>query len=166
MQDNRRISGIYKKTLYHYYIIKKLSVIEIAKILNCSRSVIFNRLKEYKIKIRNLKEARKVSPFHKGKNAHNWKGGRFNNKDGYILVLCPNHPHKTTGDYIFEHRFIMEIKLGRYLNKNEIVHHINGIRTDNRIVNLCLVNRKNHEKNTFIEQLKKRIRYLERKLRR
>lgn len=167
MQDNgRRIPGIYKKQLYNYYIIKKLSITEIAKIMKYSRTVIVNRLKEYKIKIRNLKEARKVSPLHKGKNAYNWKGGRFINKDGYILILFPNHPHKTTGDYIFEHRLVMEKKLGRYLKSNEIVHHINGIRNDNRIENLYIVNRKNHEKNTFIIKLQKRIRYLEQKLRR
>jgi hypothetical protein len=41
------------------------------------------------------------------------------------------------------------------------VHHLNGVRKDNRVENLCLVNYHNHHHDTYVKQLQKRIRELE-----
>lgn len=65
-------------------------------------------------------------------------GGRYIDKDGYIFIYMPNHPFARDNIYVLEHRIIMEQKIGRYLTKEEVVHHINEIRTDNRIENLML----------------------------
>jgi len=100
-----------------------------------------------------------------GKKHWKWTNGRTL-KTGYWLILSPNHPNKNARGYVFEHRLVMEKHLGRYLTKEEIVHHINGIRTDNRLENLLLVTQKNHPIDYFKWKivLQKRIRYLEKKI--
>lgn len=56
---------------------------------------------------------------------------RVVNSQGYAMI-------RVDGKFKAEHRVIMEQKLGRELAKHESVHHINGIRDDNRPENLEL----------------------------
>ncbi len=78
----------------------------------------------------------------RGPTHHNWRGGRYRNKDGYIMVLAPSHPSVqgkgSSRQYVLEHRLVMEQKLGRPLKSRENVHHLNAIRDDNRPENLEL----------------------------
>jgi len=72
-----------------------------------------------------------------------WRGGRKTRKDGYALVIAPpEHPYPsdTNGHtaYILEHRLIMERLLGRYLEPQEVVHHIDGNPRNNEPNNLKL----------------------------
>lgn len=55
---------------------------------------------------------------------------------GYIWLFKPSHPNATPNGYIKEHRYVMEQKIGRLLKRNEVVHHVNGIVSDNRPENL------------------------------
>lgn len=77
---------------------------------------------------------------HLGNLNGRWNGGTYKDMDGYIYIYSPNHPNKTNRSYVFEHRLIMEKHIGRYLEPEEVVHHINNIHNDNRIENLKLFN--------------------------
>lgn len=56
------------------------------------------------------------------------------------MVLAPGHPRTRSarGNYVFEHIIVMEQTLGRHLFPDESVHHLNGVRSDNRPENLEL----------------------------
>lgn len=93
------------------------------------------------------KEKNRLS--HIGKMMENknpaWIGGIIK-QSGYIYIRKPKHPFNQHG-YVKRARLIMEQIIGRYLTPKEIMHHINGIKTDDRPENLRLINnRSEHSK--------------------
>ena len=66
------------------------------------------------------------------------EGYRRTNHGGYIR-LC-KYLEDGSVDRVFEHRVVMEAKIGRSLLPEENVHHINGVRNDNRPENLEIWN--------------------------
>ena len=87
-----------------------------------------------------FKHGHNIKFLHKiGTDASHWKNGRWIHKRGYIWIWNRNHPFANADGYVYEHRLIMEKHLGRYLTKQEVVHHKNGIKNDNRIENLELI---------------------------
>jgi hypothetical protein len=100
--------------------------------------------------------AKSLSINNTGKNHPGYKGrikyGGRNNE--YIALFLPDHPFCDAKGYFYEHRLKMEIKIGRHLRKGEIVHHINGVKTDNRIENLELMEKREHDRLNALKRKK------------
>ena len=72
-----------------------------------------------------------------GEENPNWKGGVMV-IGGYLYQLAPDHPSKTKMGYVCVHRLVMEEKLGRLLERYEVVHHRDGDCMNNDPSNLEL----------------------------
>lgn len=124
-----------REWLYKKYCIEHLSVSDIAQERKVGMTTICRWLARFRL--------RKIKPHKidcKGSKAPYWKGGRYkDNTSGYILLYNPKHSCASKKGYVREHRLIMEKFLGRYLKKNELVHHKNGVKDDNRIQNLEMI---------------------------
>ena len=164
---------IKKEILEKLYLDEEMTMHEIAEFLDVSVGSVYNYIKKYgipsrptmtektkrkisaklkgkpaKLKVRKLSQEtkKKISKSNKGKykNPSIYGGHKKKRRDGYISVYMPDHPYATKDGYVMEHILVMENYIGRYITRDEVVHHINKIRDDNRIENLKLMTFKEH----------------------
>ena len=93
----------------------------------------------------------------------NWRGGKSLTHSGYVRVFIGyDSPYYSMvkpvaknrrGGYVLEHRLVMAKYLGRPLKSDEVLHHINGIKIDNRIENLRLYEGQNKHALTEREEI-------------
>jgi len=74
----------------------------------------------------------------KGPGHHAWKGGLWKHHSGYVYAYCLDHPGEDKDHYVKRARLIAEKRLGRFLTMGECVHHLNGIKDDDRPDNLMV----------------------------
>ena len=78
---------------------------------------------------------------------------------GYVFLRMPEHHRAMKSGYVAEHIFVWEQAHKKELPKGWIIHHLNGIKNDNRLCNLVALSRKNHA--LVLQAKAKRIQELE-----
>ncbi len=145
--------------LISLYLGEGMSTKEISEHIGMSAQSIWERLRNSGVKMRSFSEAIKLAGTRgrkkeqRGENNCHWKGGRNKGKDGYIYLIINRRS-------VPEHRVVWEQHHDK-IPHGWIVHHLNGIRDDNRIENLIAMPRNRHSPITAMEPYQQRIRELE-----
>lgn len=85
-----------------------------------------------------------------------WRVKEGTTKEGYKMIHVPE-----SGRLVYEHRYVIEKSIGRNLESSEQVHHRNGNKLDNRLENLVIITRADHNTLHKTDQAKKAKRTME-----
>ena len=184
---NKAEFGCKKKLAESMYLQDKLPMYKIAEKLGIAVGTVYNHLKKVGITSRRTGDCNRgrpmpehvriaVSKANKGRkkseatkqklSAAKKKnfdglvkaGHKQRRTDGYISRYAPEHPQATKNGYVMEHIIVMQKAIGKPIKEDEVVHHINHNRSDNRIENLKLMKKHDHM------QMHMRLRHYERRL--
>lgn len=128
LSDARRIH-FDDEALRHWHD-QQLSTREMAQLAGCSPEAVRRRMVQLGLP--------RLAPKSRMTHNHFWAGGLSVDKYGYILEKTPGHPYATKTGYVRQHRLVMGRHLGRFVRPGEVVDHVNGDPSDNRIENLRL----------------------------
>lgn len=92
---------------------------------------------------RSIKETRCRSCSRTGERHHRWNGGE-KTSHGYVYVKKPDHPYACKNGYIHRSHLVWESANGGFVQRGEIIHHIDGSRDNDAIENLQLMTRSEH----------------------
>ena len=103
--------------------------------------------------------------FKKGNVPPSYRGGRYSDGHGYEYVRIPGHPMANQNGYVPEHRLNWAKAHGmESVPAGMVVHHLNGIRSDNRVENLVAMPKAEHSPVLNIKDLQDRLRKVEAEL--
>jgi len=159
------------------YCEEMLPVWEVCKRLGIAFYTLQRLFNDNSIQFRDTSEAVRLAysrhphmGFQKGKEHPRFNGYRANkNTHGYTLIYQPTHPRAGVNGYVGEHILVWEDTHKIPLPKGWTVHHLNGIKNDNRPENLAGMPSRAHsqvlaEKAKRIKVLENRVKELEKSL--
>lgn len=132
------------ETIKRLYFDEKWSLRKIGETFGVAAASIRSRLLREKIKTRRPDDPFLKLKKAKGENHGMWKGGRIKNTAGYVLIHMPGHRRADNQGYVKEHILVWEDHNKKALPKGWVIHHINGIKDDNRIENLQAMTQGEH----------------------
>lgn len=104
----------------------------------CSQSCASSHVPRTEKWNRNIANAQRGRRVLNGEDHPSYKGGLSRTSDGYIKISAGANAGR------MQHTVLMEEKIGRRIKPNEVVHHRNHIKSDNRLENLQLMTRAEH----------------------
>ena len=88
---------------------------------------------------------RSVDNRPRSSNHPRWNDGRIIDERGYVMLRVGiGHPLANSKGYAYEHRAVWCSAGRRKPRSGEVVHHINGDRSDNRLENLAILQAGDH----------------------
>lgn len=155
VKGRKREYNLNEAQLRAWYIDEGLNTKEIASHTGCGDATVCRNLARFNI-------PRRKSGWLNGYKNSNWNGGRYKTTAGYILISCPGHPKASPQtNYIPEHILLWEQGHNQVLPQGYVIHHLNGIKGDNRLENLTALPRGKHHGWLIHQALQQRIRELE-----
>lgn len=85
--------------------------------------------------------------------AANYKTGTQKDRN-YVMIPAPWHPNKNHKGYVALHRLVAEIKYGRFLTSDEVVHHKDHDPSNNHWDNLVVMTHAEHAKEHISERIR------------
>jgi hypothetical protein len=170
-----KLNAVPAETIRRMYEDEKMSQTEIAKHFGVHQGAIYFRMKQYGIKARSHDDSIRLDRLKNdwtGENNPNWGGGRHTSKAGYVFVSKPDHPRASQNKgYVREHILVWEETHGQSLPTGWDVHHMNGVKDDNRPENLVAMPNREHKRviseyKAHVKRLEDRVCELEQELRR